>query len=425
MRARQRIRLACCAALLLALSGPGCSSAHQTAPHHQSVQRPPTVPQRTAIQKHVDLGGLSPQAVTSHVKALAALSRQVLSVYTKKSGPKDGQYWSRGTFVVNGGVSCWYCDDAAATAAAVLSEEGKGNPQLRELAITTYSHAIHTYERPTGEVVDSNGSGVGTGFFAVQLGTTYLELKPYLSAATRALWANAITRSANYLINTGALTYYINGNVNLRQTEVMWLAWEITGQTKYYADYQQEYRFTMTPPVPRWSGYGMHLDTAPTAPLGANGAGYLTESDGDSPGFDPSYTMVQLDTATSLYVLTHAQRYIWLMNVLLNQLRPLVSSSYVLNAHNGTRKDDITAFLTAAPFMLLMSGDRSDLSRYWVGQLGAIHNQFVWAEGYSSAGFHLGLSNWLALPMLYVQHPDGILGGTCSPKQSPECAALF
>jgi hypothetical protein len=420
MRARWTTRLSCCAVLLLLLlSAPGCSDARSTTPRRATTQYSTT-------EARVDLGSLTHHGVAQHLKQLAALTRQVLNVYINKSGPTDVQYWSNGSFVAEGGISCWVCDDSAATAAAVLSQERKGNIRLRDIAIATYSHAIGKYELPSGVIVDANGKdGVVTGFFAVQLATTYLELKPYLSAATRKLWANAITRIADYLIKTGALTYYINGNVNLRQTEVMWLAWAITGQSKYYADYQQEYRFTIQPPAPRWSGYGLHLVTPPTIPLGVNGAGYLTELGTGTPGFDPSYTLVQLDTATSLYVLTHDQRYIWLMNVLLNQLRPLVDTSYVLNAQHGTRKDDTVAFLTAAPFVLLMSGDRPDLSSYWLGQLGAIHTQYVQAESFANAGFYTGTSNWLALPMLAVQYPDGILGKPCSPKHSAECAALF
>jgi hypothetical protein len=374
----------------------------------------------------VDLGGLTADKVALHLERLAALTREVLNVYITKNRPTDPQYWSNGSFIATRGLSCWYCYDTAATAAAVISQEGRTDRQLRTIAISTYSHAIRTYELPSGEIIDAPGSdGVGTGFFAVQLGITYFELKDYLSAPTRALWVNAISRSANWLISSGNLTYYINGNVNLRQSEVLWLAWAITGQHKYYMAYQQESQFTFTPTLPRWSGYGLRLVTAPTAPLGANGAGYLTESDPGPSGFDPSYTLTQLDTAASLYVLTRNQRYIWLMNVLFNQLRPLVNAGYILNAHGGTRKNDIVAFLTAAPFVLVMSGDRPDLSQFWVGQLSTMHAQYVSAESFANTGYYLGLSSWLALPLIDVQYPDGILGKQCSPKQSPKCAALF
>jgi hypothetical protein len=365
--------------------------------------------------------------VATHLQRLATLTRQVLSAYITKNGPSDQQYWSHGSFVAGGaGITCWYCYDTPATAAAVISEVGTGSRQVRQIAISTYSHAIRTYEQPSGEIIGGNGSNpVGTGFFAVQLGISYLELKSYLSTATKALWANAIGRSADFLISSGGLAYYINGNVNLRQTEVLWLAWAITGQRKYYASYQQEYAFTLTPTAPQWSGYGIQFATVPTAPLGANGAGYLTESEGNKPGFDASYTLTQLDIAASLYVLTHSNRYIWLMNVLFNQLRPLVNSSYILDAHNGTRKNDTVAFLTTAPFVLLMSGDRPDLSKFWLHQLTAIHAQYRSAETFASTGFYLGMSNWLALPLMAVQYPNGILGKRCSPKQSSVCAALF
>ena len=409
-----------CVALLLAVSVSGCSTttARSTASHRQSGQG--------SAAPRVDLGGLTPGEIAVHIERLAALTRQVLSVYVNRRRPSDPQYWADGSFIArDAGIKCWYCYDTPATAAAVLSVQRDGDVGLRNIAIRTWTHAIRTYLRPSGEIVHGNGSnGVGTGFFAVQLGITYLVLKPHLPAATRGLWAAAMTAMAKFLIDSGALTFYINGNVNLRQTEVMWLAWAISGQRRFYDDYLREYAFALTPTRPRWARYGLRIVARRRAAAGADEAGYLTESSGDNPGFDPSYTLLQLDTATQLYVLTHDPRYVRLMNAELNQLRPLVNADYVLDARGGSRQSNTIAFLTAAPFVLLISGVRPDLSQYWVGQLTAIHQQFVAAEGFANAGFYNGMSNWLGTAMLAVQYPAGILAPQCSPQRSPECAAL-
>jgi hypothetical protein len=141
---------------------------------------------------------------------------------------------------------------------------------------------------------------------------------------------------------------------------------------------------------------------------GSDGAGYLTESSGGSPGFDPSYTMAQLDTATELYVLTRDPRYLRLMNLLFNQERARINSAYTLNATGGSRKNLHTAFMSAGPAVLVLSGSRPDLVSFWSGQLRRIDVEYRTAMTYSEINYYKGLSSWLLDPVLALQWPHGI-----------------
>src|SRR5262249_49240693 len=152
------------------------------------------------------------------------------------------------------------CYDTAAVGAATLSQT-QSNPSFRQVAIDTFNAAIAQHQLSDGAFAndDGNADGVATGFFAVSLGVSYLELQPTLDATTRARWSNAVEKAADYLINSGDDAWYINGNVNLRQTEVMWLAWAITGQQRFRSEYDSEWSFTTNPPQGRWPGYGLRI----------------------------------------------------------------------------------------------------------------------------------------------------------------------
>ena len=364
---------------------------------------------------------LSPNALANHLARLASLTREVVDSYIDRSGPGDPRYWQNGSFVAVGPESCWYCYDTAATAAAVLSREDGGDARMRNIAVETFDHAIRTYQQPDGAFTD----GIATGFFAVELGVSYLELRSYLDPDTRATWVASIRRAANYLLLSGDMTYYINGNVDLRQTEVMWLAWAVTHQQRFLNAYNSSWTFTVTPPQQRWPGFGLQITAVPTLPDASDGAGYLAESGGGTPGFDPSYTMVQLDTATELYVLTRDPRYLRLMNLLFNQERPRIGGDDVLNATGGTRENDMTPFMSAGPAVLVLSADRPNLTGFWLAQLGTIHVQYRAAMKYSEINFYKGTSGWLSVPVLAIEWPHGMLGAPCVPRQSVVCAQLF
>jgi hypothetical protein len=349
---------------------------------------------------------VQPQAESNpQVSELAGLAQQVLESYIIRSGRNDPRYWKAGSFIATDGPSCWSCYDTAATAAAVLSTYGQGDPGLRNVAIDTFTHAIHTHQRPNGEFAPD---GITTGFIAVELGVSYLELRASLPPSTRALWRTSLARAADYLIDSGNTTWYVNGNVNLRQTEVMWLAWAATGDARFHAAYESEWRFTMSPPTARWGAFGLKFTHAPVGREGAGGAGYLAESGGGAPGFDPSYTMAQLDTATELFVLTRDPRYVRLMNLLFNQERPRIDRTFTLNATAGTRKNDKIPFLSAGPGVLVLTGQRPGLRSFWLGQLKRLRREYRGAMVYTAPDYYKGLSGWLMMPILALQWPNGL-----------------
>jgi hypothetical protein len=239
-----------------------------------------------------------------------------------------------------------------------------------------------------------------------------LELQANLSAQTRARWADAVQRAADYLINSGNMTWYINGNVNLRQTEVMWLAWAITGQQRFLTAYDQEWAFTTKPPH-RWSGYGLQVTRQPTRADGVDGKAYLAESDGiGTPGYDPSYTDAQLDTVTDLYVLTRDPRYLRLMNMMFNQLQPRIDRSWTLDAEGGSRKSYMTAFMDPAVSALAASGERPDLASELGSQVHRIQLEYRQSLSYTNVNFYKGFESWLGMPLMNDEWPNGMAPDT-------------
>jgi hypothetical protein len=353
-------------------------------------------------------GGLAagPGAASADDAGLATLAstgQQVVDSYMSKSTPSDPRYYADGNWYATGGPDCWYCYDSAAVGAATLSQQpGIADPELHRVAVDTFDAAIAEHQLRSGAFADSLGQPdvVGTGFFTVDLGVAYRELRGTLDQRTAGAWSAAIARAADYLIDSGNTSWYINGNVNLRQTEVLWLAWSATHQQRFLDAYESEWSFTISPPRPRWDGFGLHISRQPTRADGADGAGYLAESGGGAPGFDPSYTDAQLATATDLYVLTRDSRYLRLMNLLFNQLRPRIDSSWTLDATGGTRESYREPFMNQAVSVLAASGDRPDLVSGVSGQLRRVETEYAGAETFTNVNYYKGLEGWISMPLL-------------------------
>ena len=331
---------------------------------------------------------------------------------TSSTGPRT---YSAGAFSASDGPDCWNCYDAAAVGAAVLSQTVPADTSMKSLAVTTFDTAIADHQLADGAFDDSTGApdGITTGFFTVDLGMAYLELRSSLPASTQTLWSNSIAAAARYLISSGNTNWYANGNIVLRQTEVLWLAYAATGDPSFRSAYDAEYAFALAPSQSRWPGFGLQITRAPTKSNGADGAGYLAESGGGAPGFDPNYTMAQLDTATDLYVLTRDPKYLRLMNLLYNQLSPLVSSSWVLNATGGTRQNYFEPFMTGAVSVLAASGARPDITPAMVqNQITVVEDQYQGAESFTNVNFYKGFESWLSLPLLNLQWPAGMAPDT-------------
>jgi hypothetical protein len=247
-----------------------------------------------------------------------------------------------------------------------------------------------------------------------------------LSSDTRGRWADAIVRGADYLITSGDTTWYANGNINLAYAEVLYLAWRVSGQQRFADAYEAEWAFLNNPPKPRWNGYGLALTKLPTAPDGSNGAGYLTESSTGPPGFDPEYTQLQLDTASSLFVLSHDARVLRLMNLLLDVELPRVSSTFTLDATGGSRHSLYTPFMTSGLAVLVHYG-RNDLASLLPVQADRITSEYATYMVYTHSNYYFGLSRWLTPLMLdadgvAVVTPPGAptvsLGSTGAPAVS-------
>jgi hypothetical protein len=356
-------------------------------------------------------------SLTPTLTSLAGTANTVLQSYTTRSSADDPRYYASGTWYATDGPECWLCYSAAADGAATLSQLPGADSQLVQTAVDTFNSDIAHYQLPNGGFADPYPTvdQVGTGFFTVFLGMGYLELRNAVSPQTLASWSTSIQKAADYLINSGMSTWYTNGNVVLRQTEVFWLAWVITHQQRFLTAYNNDWNFAIAPDAQRWPGFGLHLTTRPARADGADGAGYLAESGGGAPGFDPSYTDAQLDTATDLYVLTRDPRYLRLMNLEFNQLRPLVDASWTLNATGGTRKNYMTPFMNPALSVLAASGDRPDLVGLVSGQLASVQSQYAGAMTYTNVNFYKGFESWLSMPLLDRLYPQGLAPATTGP----------
>jgi hypothetical protein len=355
-------------------------------------------------------------AYSRAVDGVEALDRQVLANFMGLA--RNDPRWYRNGVWYEPGSDCFWCLDAAATAAAVLSRETTPpDPALLSVAEQTLNGEIDGYQQPDGSWDET---GIVTGFVTVELGTSYLELQDLLDPGTKAKWAAAIRRAADFIVSSKNLTWYTNGNVNLRNAAVMWLAWKITGDAAYQADYENEWSFTLSPPQTRWPGFGLQLTRAPTKADGSDGAGYLAESGGGTPGFDPEYTMTQLDGATSMWVLSHDPRWLRLMNLFFNQLRPRLDGSFTLDATGGTRFSGRIPFYSGGLAVLYDSGDRPDLAPLVAGDLVRLEAEYTNTGNYTSQNFYRGLSGWLSMIVLDRQRPGGLLsGGPAIPPTAP------
>ncbi len=244
---------------------------------------------------------LGPSAIDARAQSTAAqqsltfLTSEV-DAYAGPLGPYQDGIWP------SPGGDCWACDNGgpATAAATVYMLTGQSQPQLLREAEGTFDTAIATRQRPDGIFVppagDSQPAGIATIFFAVELGNTYLELSPVLGPARRTRWRSSLAAAAYYLIDNGNLSWYTNGNINLDEIELMYLAWRATGDPALHAAYDEAWSFTLHPPQDTWPGCGLVTLRAPRQVDGSDGAGYLTETGAGGTGFDPEYSSLQLDT---------------------------------------------------------------------------------------------------------------------------------
>jgi hypothetical protein len=320
----------------------------------------------------------------------------VVDAYAGPWGSYTGGVWN------SQDTSCWTCNNGGpATAAAtayVLS--GDSQPTLLGEAEGTIDTAIANWQRADGAFVGPTGSSpspdIDTMFFGVEEGNTYLELLPVLDAARKARWQASLAAAADYLIHNGNLNWYTNGNINLGNAELFYLAWRATGDERFDTAYQQAWNFALYPPQSSWPGRGLVIVNQPTRADGSDGSGYLTETGPGGTGFDAEYTSMQLDIACRLYLLSGDPAALRLANLEINMLLPRIDSNFLLDTSGGTRHTQPNrkvSLITSAYAVLGLDGGRSDLAPLALAQLNAIASAYIQPWNYYGAVLRRGLGN--------------------------------
>lgn len=329
--------------------------------------------------------------------------------YAQRTDDADTRYFADGEWH-SGDTRCWACSAGGpATAAAILwTQGGRRDPFLRQMAIDTVDTAIAQRQRADGSFAGPQGdtqvAGIANIFYGVELGTTYLELARSLDAARKARWQRALARSADAAIDADFLEYYVNGNLNLAAAELMYMAWRATGKRRFGKAYEQALAFTLKPAGKRWRGYGLRVTDQPKRADGSDGSGYLTEDGGNGPGYDPEYTILSLDVASRLWLLSGDRRVLRLVNLLHNQISTRMSNAWRVDVRGGSRsagkKHDALTFNSPATATLAWAGGRRDLRAAVTPQLTAMLEEFRGAMNYSNVGYYRGLGNELAVVLL-------------------------
>ena len=305
----------------------------------------------------------SPAAAATSQTAVDLLAWE-LAAYAGPMGGFANGIWNSPNTV------CWSCNQGgpASAAAALYMVSGRTQPRLLQEAESTIDTAIATRQQANGSFVgpagDTQSPDVATMFFGVEEGNTYLTLLPVLDPARRARWQASISAAASFLIHNGNLNWYTNGNINLGNTELFYLAWRATGSPIFQAVWQQSWNFTLSPPQAQWPGRGLVMVKAPTRPDWSDGAGYLSETGAGGTGFDAEYTALQLDEAARLYLLSGDPRALRLANVLVNMVIPHIKSNWWLDTSGGTRHTQAgreVPLLSSAFAVLALDGGRADL----------------------------------------------------------------
>ncbi len=321
-----------------------------------------------------------------------------------------GQHFDNGVWHSPHDQGLWDYQVGPGAAAAVLwRSTGETNGRLLRIAESTFDQAIAQHRLHDGSFGPGPDAGpasqspdIATIWFGSELGTTYLELAPRLGPARLKRWRSALSGAADFLIPRD-LDWYINGNDNLGEAEVYYLAWRITGQARYQRAYNADWSFTLSPPQDRWAGFG--LRSVPGARRDVLGhqvegpAAYLAESNPGAPGFDPYYTVTQLDALARLYVLSGDPRALTIADELVNNELSRVNASWYLNTSRGSRHQQANTyvpFLTPALVVLSGIGGRSDLGSLARSQFELIDQHYGDTAGYYPPDY-MGLSDEVAL----------------------------
>jgi hypothetical protein len=351
---------------------------------------------------------------TAVESSVTSFMGQQLDSYQGSEGPFQTGVWT------DTADTCWACDNGGpATAAAtqyVLT--GASNPTLLNEAKETIYVAIAADQNPDGSFNPPNtAANVDNSiWFGDELGTTYRLLAPYLSTQTLAAWGAALSADANYLIDSGNTSWYINGNINLAETELLWLAWQATGNQTFETAYDDSWAYIMNPPQTKFPGAGWITVTSPTQADGSDGQGYFAET-GAGTGWDPYYSTLQLDIAARLYLLSGDPRALRVTNMIMNLESPLVDTSdWILNTSYGTRHIGVgtAQFITSAYAVLGFEGGRADLLADVLPQLQDEEQWYIQSGAADLAGFRRAFGNSVAVIALAAALADPATSSTVS-----------
>jgi hypothetical protein len=370
----------------------------------------------------------------SHAFAAATLRRTVAAEYLKLTSEivhgyasSSERYYSEGVWH-NGDPTCWYCNVGPAVGAAYLAET---EPAMFAVAVDSFNRAIAEYRLPNGSFMGESPP-IQSAAFGVLLGMAYVRLAPELDPATLALWQESLAGIANYLNADRALTWYANGNINASYAAAVYFAWRATGDQKYLEEYNAELQFMVAPPGNLWLGFGLVITQPPTQADGSDGMGFLTE--GSPPGWDPEYSHLQLDWLSALYSASDDPRVQRLLNLILNQeLTRVNTSTFILNATGGTRKNEMMAFTSAALPLLVIDHNRPELEPLLPAAFARLSSEYYATLHYTEHNFYRGVALWLA-PILLASSrerpvvPPGsgtplVGGATPAPGEAPSGAA--
>lgn len=395
--------------MIVVVLGAAWSLGHAVYAGSATARRAPTVAPPAATQRR-------PAAAARWIAVADQTGRAALNLLETEVEADAGRLgpYADGIWETHDG-DCWACDQGgpATAAATVYMLTGRSKAQLLRAAEGTIDTAIRARQQAdgafSGPAGDSQPPDVATMFFAIEEANTYLELSPVLSAAAQARWRNSIAAAAGYLIANGNLSWYTNGNINLGNAELFYLAWRVTGEQRFRRVYQQALSFALHPPQTRWAGCGLVVVKQPTRADGADGAGYLTERGAGGTGFDPEYTELQLDVASRLYLLSGDPRVLRLANMLVNMLLPRIDSSFMLDTSGGTRHPEPNRevpLITSAFAVLGLDGGRADLVPLILPQLKELEAAYAQPDNDYGDVYRRALGNDVAVIALAPSAPE-------------------
>lgn len=233
-----------------------------------------------------------------------------------------------------------------------------------------------TVQQPNGLLVFSAGPDHHFSMFSLL--PARLLLGRVVDRRTLDGWDAALLAAGEYLLtgNTPPESqWYTNGNVELYEAGIYWLLWRLTGQQRWYDQYETQLAFAESPPQDgSGAGFGLVTVQAPALTDGSDGRAYFAEKGTAAPGLDWNYLAVQVGVLTSLrqFGNTEARVLRWL-NMLHNQLMTRVNTTtWQFDATGGTRQSYTGNFQTASPAALSLSGLRADVPTTWPGAQWAV-----------------------------------------------------